>query len=91
MADVAEETIGIIMPPPVFPLKDGAEICRIPARLRDKPVAQLYMNTEFVFEVAFGEVEVVVGEPLIPTLHQLIEFVEGFIKLFSPLFSQASS
>ena len=49
------------------------------------------MNPEFVFEVTFGEVEVVEGEPIIPTLHQLIQFVEGFIKLFPPLFRQESS
>ena len=29
-------------------------------------------NPEFSFDVAFGEVEVVEGEPIIPTLHQLI-------------------
>jgi hypothetical protein len=91
MADVAEEAIGIITPSQVFPLKDDAEIRRIPARLRDHPVAQLYMDPEFVFGVAFGEVEVVEGQPLIPTLDQMIQFVEGFIKLFPPLFRQESS
>jgi hypothetical protein len=85
------EGIGIIVPNLTFPLEDGTEIYRIPARLRDNPLAQMHMNPEFSFDVAFGEVEVVEGEPIIPTLHQLIEFVEGFIKLFPPLFGQASS
>jgi len=87
MADIAEEAIGIITPRQPFPLKDGAEIRRMPARLRNEPIAQIYMNPEFVFGVAFGEVEVVKGEPLIPTLGQLIKFVEDFVKLFPPLFS----
>jgi len=46
------------------------------------------MNPEFVFEVAFGEGEVVKGEPLIPTLYKLVWFVEGFVGLFPPLFTQ---
>ena len=74
-----------------FPLEDGAEIYRVPASLRADPRAQMHVYPELVIEVAFGEVEVVEGEPIIPTLHQLIQFVEGFIQLFPPLFSQESS
>jgi hypothetical protein len=85
------EGIGIIVPKLTFPLEDGTEIYRIPARLRDNPLAQMNMNPEFSFDVAFGEVEVVQGEPIILTLHQLIEFVEGFIQQFPPLFRQESS
>ncbi len=54
-------------------------------------MAQMHMNPQFVFEVAFGEGEVVKGEPLIPTLYQIIQFVEGFVKLFPPLFSQTGT
>ena len=82
------EGIGIIVPKLTFPLEDGTEIYRIPARLRDNPLAQMNMNPEFSFDVAFGEVEVVEGEPIIPTLHRLIAFVEDFVKLFPPLFGQ---
>ena len=82
--------IGIIVPKLTFPLDDGTEIYRIPARLRDNPLAQMNMNPEFSFDVAFGEVEVVEGEPLIPTLDRLIQFVEDFVKLFPPLFGQES-
>jgi hypothetical protein len=39
-------------------------------------------------EIAFGESEVVEGEPITPTLHQLVQFVERFVALFPPLFSQ---
>ena len=85
------ESIGIVAPKLTFPLEDGAEIYRISSTLREDPIAQMNMNPEFRFEVAFGEVEVVEGEPIIPTLHQLIQFVEGFVELFPPLFSQESS
>ena len=33
-----------------------------------------------------AEGEVVKGEPLVPALNQLTQFVEGFVKLFPPLF-----
>ena len=46
------------------------------------------MNPKFAFEIAFGEGEVVQGEAVFPTLSQLGQFVEGFIELFPPLFSQ---
>jgi len=84
------QSIGISVPRLAFPLKDGAEIYRVPANLRDNPLAQMNMDPEFRFDVAFGEVEVVEGEPIIPTLHRLIQFVEDFVKLFLPLFSQDS-
>ena len=71
-----------------FPLEDGAEIYRVPASLRNDPRAQMHVYPELVIEIAFSEVEVVEGEPIIPTLHQLIQFVEGFVELFPPLFSQ---
>jgi hypothetical protein len=83
--------IGIAAPKLTFPLEDDAEIHRIPATLREDPIAQMNMNPEFEFEVAFGEVEVVKGQPLMPTLLQFIQFVERFIGLFPPLFSQESS
>jgi hypothetical protein len=40
---------------------------------------------KFTFGVAFGEGEVVQGEPLIPTLHQLVNLVEGLVEPFLPL------
>ena len=91
MEDVVTPPAGITMLQHRFPLEDGAEIYRVPASLRNDPRAQMHMYPELTIEIAFGEVEVVKGEPLIPTLHQLIQFVEGFIKLFPPLFSQEPS
>jgi hypothetical protein len=74
-----------------FPLEDGAEIYRVPARGRDDPLTQMHMYPEFMFEVAFGEGEVVKGEPLFPTLLQLAESVEGFVKRFPPLYTQKNT
>ena len=71
-----------------FPLKDGAEVFRVAAAARG---SDMDMNPQFIFEVAFGEGEVVKGKPLIETLHELAQFVESFITLFPPLFSQAGT
>ncbi len=79
---------GITVLRRTFPLKDGAEIYRVPASLRNDPIAQMHMNPKLGIEIAFGKIEGVEGEPLIPTLYQDIQFIEGFIKLFPPLFSQ---
>jgi hypothetical protein len=87
-AEVVTPPAGIIMLGHPFPLEDGAEIYRVPASLRNDPKAQMHMNPKLGIEIAFGEIEVVKGEPLIPTLLQLIQFVESFLKLFPPLFSQ---
>jgi hypothetical protein len=74
-----------------FPLPDGTEIYRVPARGRDDLMTQMRMYPEFTFEVAFGEGEVVKGEPLFPALYELAQFVEGFIKSVEVLFSQPST
>lgn len=68
-----------------WPLKDGAIVFKV---TNPGEGSELYKNTQFAFEVAFGEGEVVQGESLIPTLHQLVDLVEGIIEPFCPLFSQ---
>jgi len=70
-----------------FPLEDGTVIYRVPARGREDVMTQMHMHPELTFEVAFGEGEVVKGEPLVQMLHELVQFVEGYIKRFPPLFS----
>jgi hypothetical protein len=85
------ESLGFVVPKLAFPLEDGTEIYRIPAHRRTDPRAQMHMNPQFRFEVAVGEVELVEGKPLIPTLHQLIQFADGFIELCPPLFSNRGS
>jgi hypothetical protein len=88
MEEVVTPPAGIAMLRHPFALEDGAEIYRVPARLRNDPKAQMHMYPKLRIEIAFGKVEGAEGEPLIPTLYQDIQFVEGFIKLFPPLFSQ---
>jgi hypothetical protein len=89
--EVLGPTEGIIMPQTRFPLEDGAQIYRVPARLFDDPVVQMHMYPQFTFGIAFGEGEVVEGEPLVPTLHEFTRFIEGFIESFVALFSQEPS
>lgn len=75
-----------------FPLEDGAEIHRVLAKdFFRNPMAQPDNKPKFAFAVAFGEGEVVEGEAMMPALLQLAQFVEGFIELFPPLFSQESA
>lgn len=62
-----------------WPLEDGTEIYRVTATARSSHQDE---NTQFTFGIAFGEGEVVQGEPLIPTLHHLIDFVEKVIDIF---------
>jgi hypothetical protein len=63
-----------------FPLQDGAELLRIP-----KSASEVDMNPKFTFDIAFSEGEVFQGEPLIPTLHQLTDLVDGIIRSFDGL------
>ncbi len=63
-----------------FPLKDGDQILsynRAPSDMNDQT------EFNFGFEIAFGEGEVFKGEPVVPTLKQLVDFVEGTINIFA--------
>lgn len=60
-----------------FPLQDGAELFRSGIGPHVPPWArEMQENPQFTFEIAFGEGEVVKGEPLLPTLVQLTDAVE---------------
>lgn len=63
----------------LFPLKPGDEL------FIDAPDAEVNDKMQFVFEVAFGEPQIVEGEPLMETLYQLTKLVEGIIPNFEPL------
>ena len=63
----------------LFPLKAGDEL------FIDAPDAEVNEKMQFVFEVAFGEPQVVEGKPLLDTLHQLAKIVEGIVPGFEPL------
>lgn len=59
----------------VYPLEDGHELFRMVA------VNNSYLDTDIklVFDVAFGKGQIVDGQPLLPTLKQLIEFTERIL------------
>jgi len=63
----------------LFPLKIGDEL------FIDAPDAEVNEKMQFVFEVAFGEPQIVEGEPLLETLRQLTKLVDGIVPGFEPL------
>lgn len=65
-----------------FPLREGAEVYRV---LAGNDLSQVDMNPQFTFEVAFGEGEVLEGEPIIPALHQFVSLVKATVEPFRPL------
>jgi hypothetical protein len=83
-APVESPQIGIRPADRMFPLVDGAILFRIAAAAREG--GPYDDNPKFTFDIAFGEGEVVQGDPVIPTLHQLCSTVEESIKLFVSLF-----
>ena len=54
-----------------FPLNDGTILLANPYRSPQDD------KLEFVFDVAFGQDQVVDGDPVGPALTQMVEFVEG--------------
>ncbi len=82
-----ERHIASIAPPPLFirpadrlfPLKAGDElyIGGVDHEINEK--------MEFRFNVAFGEPGIIEGEPLLETLHQMTDLVDGLIRGFKSL------
>jgi hypothetical protein len=72
------QEVRIPLPPErSYPLKDGTEIYRIPqeaSRFKDDP--------KFSFQIAFGDGDVMNGEPLLPPLHQLADLIDTIIVKF---------
>jgi hypothetical protein len=62
-----------------WPLKDGKEIYRIFKGARELHVDE---NPNFTFQMAFGDAEVMKGEPMLPPLHQLADFIDSIIRSF---------
>lgn len=63
---------------PTYPLKEGDELFR---SVFFEP--HFDAKTDFVFQVAFGEGQVVDGQPLMPTLKEFIYLVERTIMIFA--------
>ncbi len=60
------------------PVEDGT----VMARLTGDIPAPMEMQHEFSFEVAFGKGEMLEGEPVLPTLHQFSNAVDGVVDAF---------
>jgi hypothetical protein len=72
-----------------FPLKDGDRLFPefFDAMDLTPDIPNLEKNLQLGFNVAFGEGEVVKGEPLVPTLVQLADYVSGTVEAFRPEFA----
>jgi hypothetical protein len=62
-----------------WPLKDGTELYRIFKATRDLHVDE---NPKFTIQIAFGDAEVMEGEPVFPPLHQLADLIDSIILNF---------
>jgi len=65
-----------------FPLKDGDEVFRI-----SKPSIEIQgdEHPQIAIDIALSQPEILEGEPMLPTLHQLTSAVEESVELFAPL------
>lgn len=79
-----EMPIGFIHESPFYRLKDGDIIF-------SEPSNEEQGNYTFSFYVAFGEGQIVDGEPLVETLRQLVAFVEEVVGIFDREIFQASA
>lgn len=60
-----------------FPLKDGAVVFRVRGAARNGMVDD--EDHQITIDVAFGEKQIVDGEPVVPTLRQLIQFTSAAV------------
>ena len=79
--DVPPNPMVFNAPDSKYPLKNGAELLR----LQFESSEEMYVQTNFTFDIAFGEGEIVKGESLIPTLRQSVKLVESVMEPFRPL------
>ncbi len=60
------------------PIEDGTIMCHLAG---DLP-SPMEVQHEFTFEVTFGKGEILEGEPVLPTLHQFANTVDGVVEAF---------
>jgi hypothetical protein len=63
----------------LYPLKAGDEL------FIDAPNAKVNEKLQFRFDVALSEPQVIEGEPLLETLHQMVDLVDKLVPIFEPL------
>lgn len=66
-----------------YPLQNGAEVYRVMKAARESATQGLGETHSFTFDVAFGEGVIASGEPIMPTLADLIQDIESSV---APLF-----
>jgi hypothetical protein len=74
----------IALPAPLdrsYPLKDGTELYRV----FKEDIPNFPEDPQFRFQIAFGDAEIMNGEPLLPPLHQLADSVDRIIMSFDKL------
>ncbi|MFD5633541.1 hypothetical protein ACFWJM_05260 [Streptomyces sp. NPDC127077] len=81
-ADMDPVVLGLNPADRQYPLQDGAEIFRVMRGARESSNVGMGGAHSFTFDVAFGEGVIVSGEPIMPTLADLIQDIENSV---SPL------
>jgi hypothetical protein len=76
--------LGLLPADRMYPLESGAEIYRVKKAMRDTVPVGGGQAESFGFDVAFGEGTVVNGDPIFPTI---IDLVDGIETAITPLFS----
>jgi hypothetical protein len=74
-------SMPISLKPPDITIEKGAVLLDFPA---DELAFETYTNAKFTFNIALGESQIFKGNPILPTIHQLLNLVEGIIKPFHP-------
>jgi hypothetical protein len=83
---VSEETKDLpampvdIRPAERYPVEPGT-----PLLIAGRDFFDLNPDLKFAFQVAFGEPQILVGEPVVPTLRRLLDEVDGLLKRLIPL------
>ncbi|MFF6873583.1 hypothetical protein [Streptomyces sp. NPDC012450] len=68
-----------LLPERTYPLQDGTEIYRVMKAARESAAQGVGGEPSFSFEVAFGDDAVVSGEPVMPTIGDLVDGVESAV------------
>jgi hypothetical protein len=79
--NVIRSSFGLTPADRAYPLKDGTEVFRVKAGGRVS-FAEFHDEPQFTFEAAFGEGQVVEGQPIFPTVDELVQFTERVIEIF---------
>ena len=79
--NVIRSSFGLTPADRAYPLKDGTEVFRVKAGGRVS-FGEFHDAPQFTFEAAFGEGQVVEGQPIFPTVEQLVQFTERVIEIF---------